>query len=598
MAVSVPKLNRLDPAPAMPQNDRIRFQANDHASEIMQTTNAIVGVVDKVDQIHYEYENDAIDKLSQEHEQEYTAWNNQKLESLKNYEGDPTDAYVKYDEEAAAKKSEILSRREDLNERVKRHVGSRFEKTYANQNIVAMKQRGAQIEGYENKTFEASVGLKKNNLAVNAGYIQKDDDSSYLMFDQGLGEIRDTIVRQALKKGTAVKVEDENAPSNYAFRDDDGNVVRVNLTPLAQARIAKDTSEGVKNSIDVMINGGRLEEARQMQEKYKAYLDPVGGSKLQKKLQNADRKTEAYTFMAGIKNKSPEAQISAIDGLKDLELRSEVLKIKDSDDAKLQSMRTRKEKKNYETLADRVIEKMNSSEPYYGIADLENDPIFKATEGNLGAKQKKAIYEMVQTPKDTNPKSEARVQDLFLGNDPEKTIDKISAAEFQEYTVGLSKADKTKYTNMYNSLRINTASEERQMYKRAGTFLRDQFIVDGHITRDRFNRISGEDEKTLIKAQNKLMDIMSTQGTITNDKQLKDFVKDFSVAEIKGKVFNPEPKNAFRAKNDTTNTAKDIKISPEEITRLKRQFYRENKYFPTTSDEKFKNYVKQNISRT
>jgi hypothetical protein len=597
VAVSIPKLNRIQPTSGMPSNDRINMRVQDQGSEILQQTNSVVQVGNKVGDIYQEYENDTIDTLSNQAEKEFTAWNTAELQKLNNYEGDPTDAYVEYDKKVKEKYDSMVSSRPNVSERVKRHVGARLDKVVSGQNVAALKQRGKQQEVFDNNMFESTVKLKKDNMPITAGYVQKDDPGSYLMFDQSMGDIKTLVAKQGMKRGTVTRLPDDAKSWSHAYVDDDGKTVKVQMTDIAKARVAKELSEGVKTSLDVMIAGGQVEEAKAMQERYKGYLDPMSAVKIQEKFATTDRKNEAYKFIGSIRNKSDDAQIAAIDSIQDPELRSEALKIKDADDAKLQSMRDRKAKTNYDTLASSVIKKMNSDSPYYGIAELENDPLYKQTWDNLDAKGKKAVIEMVQSPKETSPKAEARVQNLFIGGDRSNDIGAMSPEDFQAQLSGLSSSDRSKYTTMYNNLRVQSASEQRSTYKRAGQFLRDQFIADGHIERDKFGKITGDDEITMIKAQSALIDHLDTYGGTMDEKQLKDFVKDFSAAEIKGRVFNPTPRAAFRPKNDTTASPQDVTVSPQELTRLKRDYRQQNGYFPPNSDEKFKAYVQKNANR-
>lgn len=598
MGVSVPRINRVQPSSGMPQNDRINIKANDQASSILNRTEALGNIGEKGADIYQEYENDTIDTLADENEREYSNWSKSELARLKDFEGDPTDAYVEFDKRAAEKREEILNKRTDLNDRVKRHVTSRLDKSFSNVKDSSLFQRGMQKEVYDNNLFESSVKLKKDDLvSTRLGFIQKDDPSSFLKYDEGLADIKTSIAKQGMKKGTVTRLPDDAKTWTHAYTDDEGKMVKVNMTDIAKQRVAKELSEGVKTSIDVLIAGGQVEEAKVMQEKYKGYLDPVGSAKIQKNLATADRKTEAYKVVTSLKGKSEEAQIEALDNISDPELRSEALKIKDADDARLKSLKDRKAKVNSETLANHVITKMSSNQPYFGVADLENDPVYKQTWDNLDSKGKKAVLEMVQAPKVSNPKSEARLQDLFLGN-ADVQIENVTPEDFQlSWLTGLDEGTRKKYTNRYNQLRIKSASGERATYKQAGTYLRDQFLIDGHIQRDRSGNIRGDDEVTLLKAQDKLMDYLSTQTERLNEKQLKDFVKEYSVAEIKGKVFNPAPRTIATVKNNRTTANQDIKLSPQDLTKLKRQFHRENKYFPTKDDEKFKVYVQRNANR-
>lgn len=597
MAVSIPHLNRIEPDDTMPQNDRINMRVRDQASNILGRTEEIESLGNKGMDIFQQAENDTIDTVSSTVESDYTSWNNAELEKLKKIKGDPTVHYAQYEERAKQKREDILKQYSNVSDRVKRHTTSRFDKVVGNQSIVANKQRGAQQETWENDSFEAAVKLKKDSLPVNAGYVQVGDASSYSMFEDGMREIKTLISKRGLKQGTVTRLPDDAEKYSHSFVDDDGKTVKVSMTDVAKQRTAKELSEGVKNSIDVLIASGQMDAARDMQEKYKGYIDPVSQVKIDKKFETAGRKDEAYKFVAGLRGKASGDQMATIDSIQDPELRSEVLKIKDADDRRIESMRDRKAKRNYETLATKVLERQNSDQPFHGLADLENDPLYKQTWDNLNPKQKKAVVEMVSAPKESNPKSELRMQNLFLGSG-DKQIETMTPEEFAEETVGLSKASKTKYTNLFMSLRVQTEGEKRAMYTQAGNMLRDQLLADGHIKRNDYNKIAGDDEITLIKANEKLMQHLASQTGTFRPEQLQKFVKDFSAAEIKGKVFNPQPKSVLKPKSDTTSRTPDVKVSGDEMIKLKRKYRSEKGKFPSPNDTDFLEYVKRNAGKS
>ena len=595
MPVSIPRIEKFQQqSDTLPKNDRINLKVQDSSSAILNQTGAIKNIGDKVGDIYQNYENDKIDQLSTEAEGEYQAWNKQKLAQIKAYEGDPTDAYVEYEKEATKKRQDILDKRPDLNERVKRHLTSRLDGTIKKANVESTYQRGMQQEVYSNNVFESGVKLKKDSLPVTAGYVQAGVPDSYAMFDDGMSEIKTMISKRGLAKGTVTRLPDDAEKYTHSYRDDDGKLVKVSMSDMAKQRVAKELSEGVRSSIDTMIASGNIETAKEMQEKYKGYLDPKAAVVIANKFKTAGRKDEAYNVIGTLRGKSDEAQIQAVEKITDPELKSEVLKIKDADDRRVQHMKDRKAKANYETLANNVLEKMNSDQPYFGVADLENDPVYKQTFDNMTAKQKKAVIEMVESPKDSSPSSELRVQNLFLGTD-NKQLETITPAEFAEYTTGLSKADKTKYNGMFMSMRTQTEGEKRATYSQAGNMLRDQLIADKHISRNTFGKIAGKDEITLIKANQKLMEHLSSQYGTFKPEQLQKFVKDFSAAEIKGKVFNPEPRNITRPKSDSRSTASDVIVpTGDALIQMQREFRKVNKYFPTSSDAKFIEFVKRN----
>jgi hypothetical protein len=594
--VVVPHLDPIQKSDTLPNNDRINMKVNDQASNILNQTQGVVGIADKVGDIYQKYENDKIDSLANVAEQEYSIWNDAELAKLKSYEGDPTDAYADYDKRSREKYDSMLAARPELNERVKRHFTGRLDKTVANQNVAVLKQRGMQQEVYSNNVYESTVKLKKDNLPVVAGYIQADDDSSFLQFENGMSDIKTLVAKRGISKGTVTQLaDDDKSRHDHVYQDDDGKMVRVAMSPIAKQRVAKDLSEGVKSSIEVMIAGGRIEEAKIMQEKYKGYIDPVAKVKIDKKFQTAGRKAEAFEIIGGLsKNATPE-EIKA-KTKDDPELESEVLKLKDSNDRKIQNMKTRKEKANYDTMAKDLIEAQNSDQPILSVWDLENNPKYKATYDNMSPKQQKAIAEMVDAPKDSSPKSELRIQNLFFGTAEGKKIETITPEEFAEETVGLSKADKKKYTNMYMSLRTQSEGEKRAMYTQAGKMLQDQLIYDGHIKRNNFGKIAGDDETTLIEARNELTAKLGSEYGVFKPDQLQQYVKDYSAAKIKGNAFNPKSRKPADTKKEDKQVIK-IKNRTEYNNLVRLYSKQNNGEIPKQDDPKFVNFVQKTLKR-
>lgn len=597
MAVSIPRLKEIGQAPALPQNDRLNIQVKDNSNLIQAQTGAVAQLGDKVGDIYQAYENDKIDQLSSVAEQEYDSWNKQALAKLKAHEGDPTDAYVEYDKQSKQKRDDILNARPDLNDRVKRHFTARLDKTVGKAGIAADYQRGMQQEVYANNVFESTVKLKKDSLPVAAGYVQADDPSTFTMFDDGMTDIKTLVAKRAVSKGTATRLADDapdDAPYSHKYLDDDGKIVRVNMGPIAKQRVAKELSEGVVSSIDVLVSSGNVEAAKQMQEKYKGYITHTAAAKLEKKFKATGAKDEAFNVIGSLKGKSDDEQLRVIDSISDPEVRSEALKIKDTDDKRIVALKERKEKSNYNVLAKNILEKQNSDNPYYGMADLEADPIFKQTYDKMNAKQQQAVIEMVEAPKESSEKALLKVQGLFLGGS-EETIETMTPEDFAERTVGLSKADKKKYTNMFVSLRAQTEGEKRSMYTQAGNMLRDQLISDGLIQRNSYNKIAGDDEKTLIEAQQELTKALGSQYGSFNPAQLQQFVKDYSAAKVKGKVFNPESRKPAVKGETKPSTGGQIKMNRAEYNNLVRLYSKKNNNeIPNQNDPKFVNFVQQN----
>jgi hypothetical protein len=602
---TVPRLSRVQPAKTLVSNDRINMQVNDNSSAILHQTAQIAAVGDKVGDIYQKYENDKIETLSTAAEQKYKAWNDQELQNLKNYDGDPTKAYVEYEAKAKEKHAEILAENSDVSDRVKRHFTSRMDKVVGNEALAANKQRGMQQEVYDNNMFESSVKLKKDNLPVVAGYVSKDDPSSFGMFDQGLHDIRTTIVKRGLKKGTVTQMgDDEEGKGDHAYQDDDGNIVRVKLSDMAKQRIAKEQSEGVKNSIEVLLAGGQVDEAKMMREKYKNLIDPVAASKLAKKFTTTDNKGAAFDLITSLRGKTEDEKIAAIEKHPDLAVRSEALKIKDADDRRIQSLKERRAKVNYEGLASYILEKQSSNEPLYGIADLENDQNYKAMVDHLDSKGRQAIEQMIEAPKTSNEKALTNVHALFNG-ETDVDLSTVSTEQFHhDYLTGLSKTDRNKALKDFTKLKNPSSNEERSSVRDANKQIKEILIKAGHIDSDESY------DEDLLKAQGKLRDHLSNRKTMPNTEQLAALAKGFAAEVIDNKTFRPEsvygkkpasvPPTGKSGQAPTAPTTINKNVTdlttiftPSQIADLKYEFQRQNGgKLPLKTDEAFINFAK------
>jgi len=373
-------------------------------------------------------------------------------------------------------------------------------------------------------------------------------------------------------------------------------IAYVRMSDNAKLQVAKETSEGVRNSLNVLIADDRVDDAKDMLENYKNHLTPADRVALQKKLTTSERKTEANTFLNSMGGLSSAEQLKRIEGIKDFELKQEVMNKKHSYDTKMEDYRKRKMKANDDVLLNTILDRQNSDQPFYGVSDMQDDKTFKAVYDNASPKAKQAAIEMFNAPKESKPEALANVQSLFLGSG--EGIDKLSPTEFQQKIVGLSKTDKTKYTNMYMNMRTETQGEQRATYRVAGKMLQDQLLLNEHIKRNGFNKIAGDDELELIRANDALFEHLSDRPDIRgDDTKLKEFVKQYSASLAKGKVFKPAAPATVQQKSSTTKPTTGNVTLPTgpELTALKKAY--KGKYgsfpaYPGKDEDALKSFFK------
>jgi len=587
MPINVPKLKSFSGQTGATKGVRINTQVRSNTDLIDNQTQGVSKLIGQADAVHDQYQDKQVDQVTAKLEQEYTPWLNGNLEEIKKNQGDPTEAYSNFDKAEDEKVKSLLSNHKDLSEAVRTRIERNLGGIQAKNRVKTLKQRGYQQEVYKNNLYESQLSLKGDALPTSAGYIKKGDQGSYVPFELGLSEIKTTIAKRAMESGTAERLPDDaKSGYNHFYQNDKGETVKVKLSPVAQVRAAKELSKGVANSVKVLLDTGSSEEAKEMMEKYKGYIEPVAAAKLTKQMNDVDIKDTAYSMMGGFQDLSENEQLNEIEKVKSVELKSELLKIKDSMDARRTSMDKRQKKQNYELLANTVIERMGSSTPYYGIADLEKDPMFKQTWDNLDSKGKQDIKEMIVAPKTTTSSAEVNMQNLLFGETDEE-IETITPAEFQSKLSGMNDKDRRRYTGLYNNIRIETAGEKRATYKRAGSFLQDSMLSNELITKNKYDKFDEDDQIILIEARNKMMDHISKYGTNMDDKEVKDFVGNYVTSIVKERAFNPAPR-----RKDKIKATEDLQLSGPERLNFKKKFRDDQGYMPRNNDEKFKAYVR------
>lgn len=595
MAIQVPRLQPLDSSPVQ-QSERINLNFKDSSNAIEKQTGAIAQIAKTGIDIYQKFENEKIDQLSNKANTDYQIWNNAKLQQLKSIQGDATEAYAKYDEEDKKKIEELVSQYPDVSQKVKDGVQAHLTKQQDMNRIHVLKQRGLQQETYDNNLFESSVKLQRDTLSVNGAFASSGDDKS--VFDENLNNLKTTIVKQAVKKGTAQVLPDDAKSWSYEYLDNDNKLVKVALNDMSKVRIAKETSEGVSEAIQASLSAGEKDQARILMDKYGKYLDPKSTIKLDKSFQKNEISNKANQLLSEIETKPKDAQISAIEKIDDIELRSKVLEIKASNETKIATLRKYREDSNYDILYKRVQD-LKSSNQLYGSAVLKDDKVFKQTFDNLSPTQQRAIMEEVETPKKSDPVQLAKAHDVLLGHDENIDPSTISVQQFQEHLVGLSQGDKSKLITRLTSLQSKPKITVT-MYNQASKALKTKLYA-----KQLAKPNNDKDAIKIAQAQDDLMNYLDEQGDkITSDnynKYVDKYIADVASEKIFKKggkgfwssVFGSEDDGKSKAVSGTSDPLEGLTDSKVNFYRLKYS-QKMNKSKPTINDPLFLKFVREN----
>lgn len=474
MAIKLPQLQKIQSAPDASVG-RVNVKAQDNSSLILNQTKAVTNVINQVDETYYRIEDKKINSASQESNIEGKGWNDNKLNELSKIEGDPTEAYAKYDQEAYEKKQEILKKYENASDRVKAHVAANLDKTFSGLSAQTNRQRGAQQETYENNMYETGVALSVDNIASNlAGTIRPNNPDSFIEMENGLGDLTSVIAKRAIEKGNAEVVKEGEAYT-HSYKDPEGNIVRVKMDNLAKSRVAKERSKAVSMSIDSLIGAGQTQSAKDTFARYKNYMTASEQTKINKKLHREDVSATAYSKMAEMRGLDSDQQMQKINSVKDEEVRSKLLAIKDKNDGAVARIRKREVQASYNLISNVAAQGMESG--YYSMADLEESDEYKSNWEKLDAKTRQAIKEQIKAPKKSSSASLHKVQDLFFDRKKLDAASDMSLEDFRvNYLNGLEESDKKKYYKEFEEMKNPSNSQRRASFNLAGDRLKQHLM--------------------------------------------------------------------------------------------------------------------------
>lgn len=590
--VPLPRVKSFQGQSKSVKGQRINIKAQSSADIIQANTRSASSIAETGIALHTRYEDKKVDQYTSEMEQDYTPWLDQQLVALKTQKGDPTQGYINLETAEQEKIKSYLEKHKNLSQDVQDRLSANASSISSKHRMAVLKQRGAQQETYGNKLYESNLTLKKSGLPATAGYIRKDEPSTFLPFDMDVADIKTTISKRGIEQGTVKRLDDDAKSWDHIYRSDDGNMIKVKMSPMAQARAAKELSEGISNSIKVLIDSGYPAEAQQLAERYKSSIDPVNGARLTKTFNTAAKKNEANIFRADIQDLTPAEQDIKIEAIRNPELKSEVEKLNEADASRRDAKQKRKYKKNYEVLGTRVIEKMSGNDPYHGITDLEKDPLYKETWDNLDVKGREAITEMVTAPKNTNTNSEARVQRLLFGEVEGVDVAVMTPTEFQHEIRGMNDKDRRRYIGLFNTLRIESASEKRATYKSANSVLMDGLFANELVEKNDFGKYEPDEQLIINKAKSELMTKIDEHGTNLDPKQVRDFVEGYVNSLVKEEAFNPAPRREPKRK-----ASEDLDITARQRVTFKTDFKSKFGYRPRNNDEKYKSFVREEMKK-
>lgn len=584
MPIQIPDLKRFNPVePA--SVGRLKAEIPDSTKQVAKTNEMLgdlgKGAVDYLARI----EREQIDVEATKRENSYETAFAAKLSQAKASQGDPTEVYNKLDSDMK-EYFDQLAGDENLPARTKEAVVKKLSNTANRLQLQRLSEQGNQQIKYEDAVDKASIDLKKKALMEATTHIDPSDKSSFSMFDGLVGEITQTHLGRASKRGGATL---------------DENGVVTKLGPVAHDQLGKDISEGVYNAMDNLIKAGQLEKAKALKERYWQYLEPNKQTALSDDF--AKGEVESLSYRAAYGGKMTTILDGITDPVKREKVRDEALKLQDSRQQHIEAQNARASKGNYNQALNYIndITRKDPTAFAGGIIDMEKDDTLKRLLPRItDAKQKQAVFDAVVQPKETNEAARANYQNILFGTHPDypEGLVGVSPEDMQGIVSRMNKSDQKKAWTKYESFNSETGAEKQQHMKAAGGELFNQLAAVGYIRRNRYNpaRPAFEQEGKLTNAQNEFIDQIDKLGL--DPKQTKDEARKFALAKIKNEVYQPPEKRSF--KGDRKNAPSSGFVEPDQNGLVKGKTYKEwgieyRKQFgsnPSLYSLEFQNFIK------
>jgi len=516
MALTLPRVNRAAPVDSAPEA-QIKVEAPDLMRAVAPQQKAAENFVEEgVKYFDREVEY-AIDTKSREESYKYENYLNEELSTAKQNQGDPIVAYDTL-RKNQTKMRESLEANEQMGENTRAAVKARLQEVdrrFADKQVTAF---GSQNEAYQKKVTNDSAALAKQDLVYDSEFISVDDKSSDMRIQNTLNRIYDIRVKSGLKTGTVTQ-------------DADGNYV---LNPSVKLEIAKDYSEGLSTMIENLNASGKVDEAKMMTEKFGKYLGPKEAVRVNNFTMKSERKQEALQAFEDAKNMSPEKAFEFIGKMSDPEAQIMARGFLNTFNEQKKKITKDASATSYNDVQNIILDRQKAGTPFLTVDQMENDPVIsRVIEHVTDAKQRKALYSMVEKPKDSN---EAQKGELYQAVQ-DGSLAQMSYSDFLEASSGLNKTDHASFEKQWNNLRTETKGEENQKVRYMTKELTKSLLTVGYVKHNRFGKYDDPEQKKINAANDEMISMLDTMPKNMGIKEQQAWVNDFALSKKRGTTF-------------------------------------------------------------
>lgn len=584
MAVKIPRLQRFQGAQDS-GSGRIQARVQDQAGNILQNTNSIASLAGEGIDLYAQVQKQELEKITNNLIAERRGVVKNRLKGLEEVKGDPTAAYQKFFEEDQKHLEELQAKYADKPSNARQIIDEKLAGVNASLRLEALNQKGVQESTYAHGVYKSNLSAYQEDAILHSG--------NKNAFDSSVLQIMKHVRDRGVATGTIEETLDESK-----------GIKKYKPSPLAIKEQREAVGQAVTNAAKVLLSSGQQGRAREIINKYEDYIDGKDRAIIENKFKDADSKDEAFDIMNKYKGniEAIEAAYKDKEGnpifSEAKEKALEMLEIRE----KRKVARTKMQgTQYYNSLSKEVAGVMSSSNPYFGVSELENNKIYRSEEWDkMSYTQQQAIKEQIVQPKTSVPKSLTKINKLFFDEDDNSVqISEMTYEDFSTYLVGLSNYDRKKYTRMYEKFKTPSFTQQRGRAKLAKTFLIESLVQLDEVTRDRSqpNYFDDDDWNKINRGSDKILTYLTDFDGVPTDDAIRKFSHDIAlqISKDENKI---KPNYSILSPTGKLKKKEGLNLSPTETTYYKRLYLQKgNKAIPrkgTPGWSDFERFVIQN----
>lgn len=482
MPIKLPTIERVAPI-APKRTPLIKGQSINVSSGQQQMDSAILRAAEKTTAIYDRAQRDAYSSKIQAMGHDLEQFGRRKLNGdpnkpgtgLIHVQGDPDEAYRTFDTELGEKYNQLIADSgfsgENL-ERAKGTLNRRYNTVYNN----SLTHYGSQRARYKQRLAKTSVEISKRDAFTALGQYDVRDESTLEPFKQSLDDIRQVRIEEAETVGTARPV-----PANFKgfkYRKLDpitGENYWLTLDDSVKNQISKDVSKATYESINGMIKGGRIDEARELIKLYGGQIDPVNKAKLDEAFEKKEVEQLSYLNLGKVADLPFKERVVKLKKLpsktaRQVKVKQETLKLNDANQRFQGNEKKRASKSTYDQIAtqmqaltdpdragnrlvDNSVALENTIVEVDGIKGPVKDFLSQITE----ASQQKALFKMIEDrPANGDDVAYGRVMDMLRTGE----MYNLSYPDLQAMGVGFSKTQWSRVHSVWKTAQDKDSQEK------------------------------------------------------------------------------------------------------------------------------------------